>query len=236
MNREVRRILEMVLRVLNFWRAHPSADANHASVFGRLEEVYSRMEVLVAQQVGGFLSRRSSVVRRRELRRRLHHGLLRHLVTIAGSAAKEKPELVERFALPSSSVSNKLFRTVARKMLEQGQAEKELLLKHGLGAALLDELGAAIDQFDASVAETSSGVLDHVTARAELEELSDEAMRLVGMLDGINRYRFEKDPQLLVAWKSAKNVVSGPQVEPAAPPVPTPSGEQPPSEEAKPAA
>ena len=27
--------------------------------------------------------------------------------------------------------------------------------------------------------------------------------RLVGMLDGINRYRFERDPQLLVAWKTA---------------------------------
>jgi hypothetical protein len=45
-------------------------------------------------------------------------------------------------------------------------------------------------------------------------------MRLVGMLDGINRYRFERDPQLLVAWRTAKHVVSGPQVEPMPPPVP----------------
>jgi hypothetical protein len=36
------------------------------------------------------------------------------------------------------------------------------------------------------------------------------------MLDGINRYRFERDPQLLVAWKTARHVVSGPQVETAA--------------------
>ena len=121
-------------------------------------------------------------------------------------------------------------------MLEQGQAEKELLLKHGLGATLLDELGAAIDQFDASVAETSSGTLDHVVARAELEELSDEVMRLVGMLDGINRYRFERDPQLLVAWKTAKHVVSGPQVESTVPPSPTLEPTQPPTGEVKPAA
>jgi hypothetical protein len=33
------------------------------------------------------------------------------------------------------------------------------------------------------------------------------------MLDGINRYRLERDPQLLVAWKTAKHVVSGPQAE-----------------------
>ena len=226
----------MALRVRDFCRAHPSADANHASVLGRLEETIGRMEVLMEQQVGGFLSKRSSVVRRKELRRRLYHGLLRHLVTIAGSAAREKPELGERFELPSPNASNKLFRTVARKMLEQGQAERELLLKHGLAATLLDELSAAIDQFDASVAETSNGTLSHVVARAELEELSDEVMRLVGMLDGINRYRFERDPQLLVAWKTAKHVVSGPQVESAVPPSPTPEPTQPPTGEVKPAA
>ena len=60
-----------------------------------------------------------------------------------------------------------------RNRLEQGHAERELLLEHGLAATLLDELSAAIDQFDASVAETSNGTLSHVVARAELEELSD---------------------------------------------------------------
>ena len=203
----------MAVRVRDFCRAHPSTDANHASVLGRLDEAIGRMEVLVAQQVGGFLSKRSSVLRRKELRRRLNGGLLRHLVTIAGSAAEEKPELVEKYRLPSGNASNKLFRTVARKMLDQGVAEKELLVKHGLSTTLLDDLSAAIDEFDASVAETSGGTLDHVLARAELETLSDEVMRLVGMLDGINRYRFERDPQLLVAWKTAKHVVSGPQAE-----------------------
>jgi hypothetical protein len=235
MDRQVRRKLEMAVRVRDFCRAHPSADANHASVLGRLDEAIGRMEVLIEQQVGGFLSKRSSVLRRKELRRRLHGGMLRHLVTIARSAAEEKPELVEKFQLPSSNASHKLFRTVARKMLEQGQGEKELLVKHGLSDKLLDDLSAAIDEFDASVAETNGGKQDHVLARAELEMLSDEVMQLVGMLDGINRYRFDRDPQLLVAWKTAKHVVAGPQAEaPVGTVVPAP--EQPPTGEVKPAA
>jgi hypothetical protein len=224
----------MAVRVRDFCRAHPSADANHASVLGRLDETISRMEVLIAQQVGGFLSRRSSTLRRRDVRRRLHGGLLRHLVTIAGSAAEEKAELVEKFQLPSSNASHKLFRTVARKMLEQGQAEKELLVKHGLSDKLLDDLSAAIDEFDASVAETNGGKLDHVLARAELTTLTDEVMQLFGMLDGINRYRFDRDPQLLVGWKTAKHVVAGPQVEGEVGPEPGPA--QPPTGEVKPAA
>ena len=236
MDRQVRRKLEMAARVRDFCRAHPSADANHASVLGRLDETISRMEVLIEQQVGGFLSKRSSTLRRRDIRRRLHGGMLRHLVTIAGSAAEEKPELVEKFQLPSINASHKLFRTVARKMLEQGQAEKELLVKHGLSATLLDDLSAGIDEFDASVAETNGGKLDHVLARAELEALSDEVMRLVGMLDGINRYRFDRDPQLLVAWKSAKHVVSGPQADAPVVPEPTPAPVQPAAGEVKPAA
>jgi len=31
----------------------------------------------------------------------------------------------------------------------------------------------------------------------------------VGMMDGINRYRFQNEPQLLVAWESARHVVTG---------------------------
>jgi len=236
MNRQVRRKLEMAVRVRDFCRAHPSTDANHASVLGRLDEAIGRMEVLIAQQVGGFLSKRSSVLRRKDLRRRLNGGLLRHLVTIARSAAEEKPELVEKFRLPSGNASNKLFRTVARKMLDQRLTEKELLVKHGLSEKLLDDLSAAINEFDASVAETSGGTLDHVLARAELETLSDEVMRLVGMLDGINRYRFGRDPQLLVAWKTAKHVVSGPQAETPAGPAPGSTPDQPPTGEVKPAA
>jgi hypothetical protein len=61
-------------------------------------------------------------------------------------------------------------------------------------------------------------------ARAELDTLSVEVMLLVGMLDGINRYRFDRDPQLLVAWNTAKHALTGPQAEvPEINPTPAPS-------------
>jgi hypothetical protein len=222
MNKQVRRRLEMAARVRDFSRAHPSADASYASVLGRLESSIARMEALAGQQQGGFLSKHSSTVRRQELRRRLHRGLLRHLVTIARDAAGENRALAEMFQLPASNATHKAFQTLARKMLEQGQAQKELLAKHGLADKLLDDLSAAVDEFDGSVAETNGGRQDHVLAGAELDTVSDEVMKLVGMLDGLNRYRFDRDPQLLVAWESARHVVTGPQSEekdqqPAAP-------------------
>ena len=75
--------------------------------------------------------------------------------------------------------------------------------------------------------------------RVELEAAGNEVMRLVEMLDGLNRYRFDREPQLLAAWETAKHVVAGPQVNaPAGTPVtPTPPvQEQPVPGEVKPAA
>jgi hypothetical protein len=203
----------MAVSVRDFSRAHPSADASYTSVLGRLESSITRMEELAGQQQGGYLSKHSSTVRRRELRRRLHGGLLRHLVTIAEDAAKEEPGLTDMFRLPSANASHQAFQTLARKMLEKGQAQKELLGKHGLADKLLEDLSAAVDEFDASVSETIEGRQGHVLARAELDTVGDEVMRLVGMLDGLNRYRFDRNPELLVGWESARHVVTGPAPE-----------------------
>jgi hypothetical protein len=210
MNRQIRRKKEMAVRVRDFSHAHPSADPSFVSILGRLEEGINRLVALEGQQTGGFLSKHSSTVRRREVRRRLREGLLRHLVTIGQDAAAEQPQLLEMFRLPPHNITNGAFQNLSRKLLEQGVAQKELLVKHGLSDTLLDDLTAAVGEFDASVAETNGGLNNHVLAGAELRRVSDEITQLVAMMDGVNRYRFEREPQLLVAWESAKHVVTGP--------------------------
>jgi hypothetical protein len=60
-----------------------------------------------------------------------------------------------------------------------------------------------------------------VAARAELQEVSEDVLQLVGMMDGINRYRFRNQPRMLVAWETAKHVVTGPQPKAEAPVSPT---------------
>jgi hypothetical protein len=216
--------MEMAVRVRDFSDTHPSADPSFVSVLGRLKEAIDRMVALGGQQVGGFLSKHSSALRRRDIRRHLRDGLLRHLVTIAEDAASEKDELRDMFKVPGHNLSTARFQTLARKMLEQGQAEKELLVKHGLSATLLDDLAAAVTDFDASVEETNGGLQDHVLAGAELRKVSEEVLQLVSMMDGINRYRFQREPQLLAAWKTARHVVTGPQAEKEEEPPAAPAG------------
>ena len=204
----------MALRVRDFMRAHPSTDANYAAVLAQLEELIARLEALAKQQQDGTARAHASTVRRKALRRRLHHELLRHLVTVADIAAAEQPGLAERYALPNGRETNETFRTLARRLLEQGQAEQDVLIKHGLADKLLEDLAAAVEEFDGSLAQSNEARRGHVGAVAELQAVSDEVMRLVEMLDGLNRYRFERDRQLLVAWESARHVVTGPQAGP----------------------
>ena len=64
----------MAVRVRDFSHAHPSADPSFVSVLGRLEESIDRMMELEGQQTGGFLSKHSSSVRRREIRRSCARG------------------------------------------------------------------------------------------------------------------------------------------------------------------
>jgi hypothetical protein len=71
-------------------------------------------------------------------------------VTIARDASVENEALTGMFELPPTNATNKVFGAVARKMLEQGQAQKELLVRRGLSEKLLDDLGATVDAFDAS--------------------------------------------------------------------------------------
>jgi hypothetical protein len=210
MDRGVRRKLNAAVSARDFCRAHPSADASYTLVLDRLDDRIGRMQGLIRQQHEGFSSKHGSVLHRKELRRTLNDGLLRHLETVAVSADVEAPGLAEQLGRPPANASHAQYGALARGMLELGQQHKELLAKHGLADRALEDLSAALDQFDASVAETNEGRRSHVGARADLKELADECMMIMNLLDGLNRYRFQKDPALRAAWKSARHVVTGP--------------------------
>jgi hypothetical protein len=199
----------MADRVRQFCEAYPSTDATYAPMVARLAERIDRMEALLGQELEGVLHAHSSVVRRKALRRRLQQELLRHLVTVARVAVSKDQGVAQLCDLPPAHLTNEALRVFARQKLEQGQARADLLARYGLAEKLLEDLAAAVDEFDETLAESNEGRRNHVGARAELKAVSDELMQLVEMLDGLNRYRFSETPEFRVAWESARRVVSG---------------------------
>ena len=222
MNRIVRRRSEMAVRVRDFCRVHPSADGNYTLVLGQVEEKITRMQELARQEEGGIATSRASVARRRQLRRRLHHELLRHLVTVADVAAGELPGLSE----------NSNCRRVTRATRRSG-----LTLASSWSRDRRTKTCCRSTDWQTSCWMTSRAPWMSSTRRwwsrtrragtmwAPARKLtSDDILQLVAMLDGLNRYRFAGNAELLAAWESAKNVVTGPR--PAEePPVEAPKAE-----------
>jgi hypothetical protein len=110
-------------------------------------------------------------------------------------------------------------------MAAEAQNHKELLEKHGLVDTVLDDLSRALDQFDAAVEHGTRGRQAHVGASAELRAVADEVVQIVYVMDGLNRYRFMQDAELLAAWESASNILATPRpAAKVAPEAPPPSG------------
>ncbi len=211
MNAKSRRKLEMGRRALEFSRAHPDPSPGYAAAVTRLEERLDRADKLASQQREGTLEVRAASARKLELRRSMRQAHLAHLAQAARIAAREVPELAQKFVFKPGTTTYLAFRTVARGMVAEAQNQKEVLVKHGMVEAVLDNLVQALDQFDAAVERGSDGRTAHVGASAELRAVADEVVQVVRVMDGLNRYRFMRDPELLAAWESASNVLASPR-------------------------
>ena len=216
MNAVLRRRLERAARVRDFFRAHKTDGAGEGTALARLEELLQRAEALAAQQQTGVVATRSATLQRDKLRRGLQTEILRYLVAVGAVAAKENTALLAQFRLPRTSASNQAFITTARRMLELASAQKELLVSQGMSATLLDDLTAALGEFEQTLEATRAGRRDHVGASADLQAVTKEIAEQVRVLDGLVRYRFKGNAELIAAWSSARNVL-GPFKAPSEP-------------------
>jgi hypothetical protein len=200
----LRRRLEMATRVRDFLRAHPT-EGPEATGLARLEELVQRAEALMAQQRAGVVATRAATQQRGALRHGLETRLLKYLVAVGAMASKENAELAAQFRLPRN-VSHQAFLTAARGMLEEATAQKDLLVSRGMSEQLLEDLSAALAEFDHTLEATRTGRREHVGASADLQAVAAQITEQVRVLDGLVRYRFGDNAELMGAWASARNV------------------------------
>jgi hypothetical protein len=211
MNAKTRRKLEMGTRALEFSRAHPDESAGYTAAVAQLEAQLARSKQLASQQQEGTVEVRAASARKRDLRRSIRRSQLVHLARVARRAAREMPELAQKFALAPEPTPYLVFKTMADRMLAEAHQQKDLLIKHGLHERVLGSLAQSLDWFDQAVEQGSQGRRVHVGASAELDAVADEIVQIVRLIDGLNRFRFAQDPDLLAAWTSASNVIGPPR-------------------------
>ncbi len=196
-------------RALDFSRAHPDSSPGYTASVTRLEERLARAEQLATQQREGILDVRGATVRKRDLRRTLKRAHLAHLAQVAKVAAREEPELAQKFVLRPGTAPYLAFRTAARAMAAEAESRKELLVKHGLAETVLESLTQMLQLFDAAIERGAEARRQHVGASAELDTVADEIVQIVNSMDGLNRFRFEAQGELMAAWESVSNVIAG---------------------------
>ena len=221
MKATTRRKLEMGERALEFCRTNPEDTAGYAAAVSRLEALVTRANALGAQQRTGIIETRMATERKRELRRALRKGHIDHLKRVAQVAEEELPELWKKFVLNGTGTYY-AFRMAARKMIAEAEANKDVLVKHGLSQAVLDSLTRTLDQFESAMDLSTTGRKAHVGASTELDRLGGEIVRVVGVMDGLNRARFTSGTEPLAAWESMRSVATRhpAEEEEAVPPVP----------------
>src|SRR4029077_4303358 len=107
-------------------------------------------------------------------------------------------------------------------------AQKDLLVSRGMSPQLVDDLTAALTKFDQTLEATRAGRRDHVGASADLKSVLTEITEQVRLLDGLVRYRFSDNAELMGAWASVRDVL-GPFRSKSEPPAQPASEEQTPA-------
>ena len=222
MRSEIRRKIMMADRVREFCQANPSEEEGHQGAVTRLEERLTRATALGVLQRTGTGDVRNASARRRQTRQQIEFALLNPLVKVGRAVARTTPELVGKFALSHHHSTHKAFLIGARAMLAQATAAKEVLVKKGLAARLLDDLATALDRFEEESNAINLSRRAHIGARAELNEVASALTELVDILDGFNRFRFQANPEQLAVWTAARSVVAHRPRRSSAPPADSP--------------
>jgi hypothetical protein len=219
MNARTRSRLEMTRRALEFAEAHPDPSTGYTAAVQELKELLARAEQLTDLHRQGIAEVRAATQRKSNLRRSIRQGQLLHVARAAQRAAREQPELAQKFALARQPIPYLTFRSLARIVAAEAEGRKEILVRHGLVDSVLVSLTDLLGQFDQALARGAEGRRTHIAAAVELDVVAGEAVQIVRVMDGHNRVRFAADPDLLAAWKSASNVI-GPSrpARPEAPP------------------
>lgn len=196
----------MIRRVNAFLAANPLGYAEGDEVVARLGQKVARLNALEVQQESGLQSSRSSAIHRRELRRAITRITLFHVLRVAKLLAPDHPGEAGGIQRPPPGRGEQSFLTRVQAIVQEVEAHLDAFLHAGLSPEGLAELKQQLATYKQAMLDAHAARRAHTGARAELEQQIRELMRMVQVMDGIVGLRFRDKPELMGAWKSARNV------------------------------
>ncbi|MEO8453162.1 MAG: hypothetical protein ABI647_25460 [Gemmatimonadota bacterium] len=221
MNSLVRLTLAMGSRVSNFLSTRPFGAQLLDAVVAELGELVARGKAVALEESVGHRAERAATQHRKELKHVMRSEALTHLVRIGKAAAKEKSELATRVRVPLARSNEVDFLTTAQTIAAEAAANRELFVKYGMVDGVLDTLNKQLEEYGRLVVAGDAGRAAHTGARTEAKALKSAVIAKVKQIEGMLVLQFRENPNLLGAWKSARNVAwpEPPETEPVPVPV-----------------
>jgi hypothetical protein len=206
MRADIRRRISRARTAFDFATAHPVADAGYATVLTRLQGEVAQADALARSEDSGRVTESAARVHRKVVRNTVRSQQLRRLCRIAARAAKDHPELQGIFKMPPVNAPLRTFIIKAQGLLDAAADQATLFGSLGLGDKFVDQLTAAIANFDGATQGAHAGRAEHVGATAQLIALAADCSSDVDVLDTFIQEAFAGDQQTLAGWKSAKSL------------------------------
>jgi hypothetical protein len=201
-----RRTFAMGQQVRQFNRKYPFQSTGYAAAEAGLDVQLDLGLGAAARQRSGFIDQHAGATRKAELVRTLRSVHVPHMARAGSSAAREDHNLAALFTLKPQTGTFAALVTAVGQMAEAAEERKSLLVKYGMEESVLTDTVKTLAEIQAATAQSDRGRAAHVSATAELRRAAREVIRLVGIMDGVNRLRFRADPALLAEWRSVSRI------------------------------
>jgi hypothetical protein len=218
MEADVRRNIDRGVQVETFWNTHSITNPDLGPLLTQLTGLLARGRDLAAAQRANLAERSAASARKRELERKIRAVHVPHLSQAGVLAVVDDPELgTITFRLAPNSGSFAAFRDSVGTMAATAEQHRDALIKRGMGASVLSDLGESIKEFDLAVDRGNKARAAHVEATAQLAVVASGITKVVRMMDAIARIAFDGDPGLLATWKIVSRRHASPQGDTGAP-------------------
>lgn len=217
-----RRKFEMLMRVRDFGAAHAAsfpATSLGGQKFAALDAVVAELEAHGATQASGRGAALAGTLAKSAARDNVRAQMM--AIRDTASVMEEAISGVSiNFRLPRANGDQALISS-ARAFVAAATPIKSEFLQREMPATFLEDLTAAVAEFEGKVNEKNLHTEKRIAATAAINASLEHGVKLVRELDPIVNNKFRGDAATLAAWESASHVARTPKKSPK-PPTPAP--------------
>jgi len=191
------------VRAHGFGEAHANdfaANSLGKQLFTTLGTIITELDGYAASEAAGIGLARQGTTTRRQAREALREDL-EAINRTARAMAADVPGIDRLFRVPRNNNDQHLLSAGRAAAIDAAPLSAQFIA-HELPADFLADLNANIAALEAAINNQSSGLGDHVAARAAIDDAIDRGFEVMRKLDAIVKNKYANNASVLAEWTS----------------------------------